>query len=108
MPLSPYASFPDLSPNGVLFSKRREREECYQTCPLVSQKVIRKEMTVELGSVVVTAISGGYLFISLWKVPSVGRGNYQPRWLARLGHQGGKAIISNSPASICCLVKGFK
>lgn len=87
---------------------RERRKNVITTCPLVSQKVIRKEMRGELGSVVITAISGDYLSISLCQVPSLGRGNYQPRWLAGLGHQGGKAIISNSPDSICCLIKGFK
>lgn len=59
-------------------------------------------------SVVITAISGTLFVHQPIKVPSLGQGNYQPRWLATLGHRGDEAVISNLPASICCSVKGFK
>lgn len=53
-----------LSPNGLLFIKRRDRGrgregDITTTCTLVSRKVIRTEMKGELGSVVISAISGG-------------------------------------------------
>lgn len=88
MPLPPYANFPDLSPNGVLFSKRREREKnVISNLPSGFTEGNQEGDEGELGSVVIIAVSGDYLSIRLWKVPSLGRGSYQPRWLAGLGHQ---------------------
>lgn len=61
------------------------------------------------GSMAKAAISKRLFIHQPVRVPSLGLGNDQLRWPARLNRtQGAQAVISNTPASILCLAKRFQ